>query len=226
MDNDIMLSWHDKLIEECIHYEKVGMGHINTYFWMSDPKHLCFTLSRYKFVSKMLSGKKSVLEIGCGDGFCVPIITQEVSMYNGIDISSKCIEIASANRPKSIIDRAEFEVHDISLSPYTSISESAFALDVMEHIPPEKETDVMDNVYKSLSEDSIFIIGTPNFYARNYSSSINRSIHLNYYTYEKLRDVLTIYFRNVFVFSMNDEVVHTGYYKMAHYLFGMGVGKR
>ena len=27
------------------------------------------------------------------------------------------------------------------------------------------------------------------------------------------------YFENVFLFSMNDEVVHTGFSPMAHYLF-------
>jgi hypothetical protein len=34
------------------------------------------------------------------------------------------------------------------------------------------------------------------------------------------------YFHNVFVFSMNDEVVHTGYYPMAHYLFAVCAGKK
>jgi hypothetical protein len=29
------------------------------------------------------------------------------------------------------------------------------------------------------------------------------------------------YFSRVFVFSMNDEVVHTGFYPMAQYLFVM-----
>jgi hypothetical protein len=37
---------------------------------------------------------------------------------------------------------------------------------------------------------------------------------------------MTRYFQNVFVFSMNDEVVHTGFSPMAHYLFAMGVGVR
>jgi hypothetical protein len=34
------------------------------------------------------------------------------------------------------------------------------------------------------------------------------------------------FFHNVFMFSMNDEVVHTGYHKMAHYLFALCCGKR
>ena len=29
-------------------------------------------------------------------------------------------------------------------------------------------------------------------------------------------------FHNVFIFGVNDEVVHTGFIKMAHYLIGMG----
>jgi hypothetical protein len=32
------------------------------------------------------------------------------------------------------------------------------------------------------------------------------------------------FFHNVFVFSMNDEVVHTGYSPMAHYLLALGCG--
>jgi hypothetical protein len=29
------------------------------------------------------------------------------------------------------------------------------------------------------------------------------------------------YFRNVFLFGMNDEVLHTGYYDMCHYLWAL-----
>ena len=32
------------------------------------------------------------------------------------------------------------------------------------------------------------------------------------------------YFENSFLFSMNDEVVHTGFGPMAHYLIILGVG--
>jgi hypothetical protein len=33
------------------------------------------------------------------------------------------------------------------------------------------------------------------------------------------------HFADVFIFSMNDEVVHTGFYALAHYLFALCVGK-
>ncbi len=39
-----------------------------------------------------------------------------------------------------------------------------------------------------------------------------------------MRELMSRYFVNMFVFSMNDEMVHTCYGLMAHYLIGMGVG--
>ena len=43
------------------------LGLMTNKIWQDDPKRMPITLSRYKFVSKMLEGKKNVLEVGCGD---------------------------------------------------------------------------------------------------------------------------------------------------------------
>ena len=40
--------------------------------WNQDPKRTLFTLARYKFVARMLSGRKHVLEVGCADAL-VPV---------------------------------------------------------------------------------------------------------------------------------------------------------
>jgi len=41
-----------------------------------------------------------------------------------------------------------------------------------------------------------------------------------------LKKTMEKHFANVFMFSMNDEVVHTGYHKMAHYLLALCCTKR
>ena len=53
--------------------------------WDQDPKRLLFVLSRYKFVAKMLTGKSSVLEVGCGDAFATRVVQQEVGEVFAID---------------------------------------------------------------------------------------------------------------------------------------------
>ena len=44
----------------------------------NDPKSILFTLSRHKFVSKMLKSKEKVLDIGCHDGLGSIIVKNEV----------------------------------------------------------------------------------------------------------------------------------------------------
>ena len=46
--------------------------------WFDDPQLMLFTLSRYKFVSRIFRGFDKVLEIGCGDAFYSCIVQQQV----------------------------------------------------------------------------------------------------------------------------------------------------
>ena len=65
-----------------------------SHLWRTDPRHLSFTLARYKHVAKFLHGKKNALEIGCGDGFAAGIVQQEVSVVHGLDFDNNFIESA------------------------------------------------------------------------------------------------------------------------------------
>ena len=54
------------------------LGLMTNQAWTDDPRHLVFTLARYKFVAKMMSGRDHVLEIGCADAFGTRLVLQEV----------------------------------------------------------------------------------------------------------------------------------------------------
>ena len=41
-----------------------------------------------------------------------------------------------------------------------------------------------------------------------------------------MRTLVSHFFHNVFLFSMNDEVVHTGFTPMAHYLLAIGSDRK
>ena len=82
----------------------------------------------------------------------------------------------------------------------------------------------MENQCASLKSGGICIVGTPNITAFKYAKEFNKLQHINSKGHKSLRQQMERYFENVFMFSMNDEVVHTGYGPMAHYLFAMGVG--
>ncbi|HUP77280.1 MAG TPA: hypothetical protein VM260_01875, partial [Pirellula sp.] len=63
----------------------IQLGLTTSHLWRSDPRHLGFLLARYKVVAKLLSGKSRVLEIGCGDGFAINVVLQEVGSVHAVD---------------------------------------------------------------------------------------------------------------------------------------------
>ena len=63
----------------------VPMSIRGSVMWRIDPKLLLFTLSRHKFVAKMLSGYQRVLEVGCGDAFASRLIHPEVKELHSLD---------------------------------------------------------------------------------------------------------------------------------------------
>ena len=64
-------------------FSRFGLMSPNT--WINDPTRTVFCMSRYKFVAKMLSGQKEVVEIGSGDGFFSKIAKQHVKNITLID---------------------------------------------------------------------------------------------------------------------------------------------
>jgi len=69
-------------------------------------------------------------------------------------------------------------------------------------------------------------LGIPSIESQTYASPASKEGHINCKTGKDLKLFLEKYFHNVFSFSMNDEVVHTGFEKMAHYLFVICCGAR
>lgn len=202
----------------------VVLGPYTSHIWRNDPRHLSFLFARYKFCAKMLVGKKTALEVGCGDSVGTPIVLQSVEKVHGIDFEPLVLE--DAEERNTYGNRCTYSVHDMTTAPVAGPFEAAFSLDVIEHIPPHLEELFLSNIADSLTENGVAILGTPNITAHQYASEGSRLGHINLKSGDTLRESLSRHFANVFIFSMNDEVVHTGFSPMAHYLLGMGVGKK
>lgn len=200
-------------------YGLTALGLMSNQVWHDDPKRLLFVLARYKFVAKMFAGMHAVLEVGCADAFGTRIVCQEVSSVTAIDFDPVFV--------KDVQERMEarwpFEcrVHNMLEGPVEGNFDGAYALDVIEHIPQEHEQRFVAHLAQSLREHGALIIGTPSLQSQVYASAPSREGHINCKDYPGLKKLLSQFFHNVFMFSMNDEVVHTGFAPMAHYLLAL-----
>lgn len=188
--------------------------------WEEDPRHLLFTLARYKFVAKMLAGRSRVLEVGCADGWATRVVAQTVGAVVAVDIDASMIEDART-RPDPRIRYLLADVFGDRMpdGPFGG----AYALDVIEHLPVADEQLFIDRLHASLGPHGVAIVGSPSLESQAHASPRSRAGHVNCKTQEDLRALLASRFPTVFMFSMNDEVVHTGFGQMAHYNMAVGV---
>jgi 2-polyprenyl-3-methyl-5-hydroxy-6-metoxy-1,4-benzoquinol methylase len=201
------------------------LGAPTSYSMTHDPKHICFVLARYKFCAKMLAGRKSVMEFGSGDGIGLPLLAKEVGRLHCVDWDERHLE--SIGR-RLLPHFPNVSLHHLDLNKQRAPFkvDAAFSIDVIEHLDPRKEARFFENLLASLPRDGVLVTGTPNASASAYASPCSAVQHINLKTHDGLRKLMEKYFRNVFMFGMNDEVLHTGYGPMCHYLWSVAAGKR
>jgi 2-polyprenyl-3-methyl-5-hydroxy-6-metoxy-1,4-benzoquinol methylase len=201
----------------------VKFGSRTQHSYVEDPKHLLFSLSRYKFVSKMFSGYKKVLEIGCGDAFGTSLVAQTVNEITATDLDERFIVELRKTHP--FANKINFIEKNFISDCLLGDFDGAFCLDVLEHIPKEFENLFITNILKSIDDDGDFIIGMPSLESQIYASALSKEGHVNCKTADELKKLMLSYYSKVFIFSMNDEVLHTGFAPMSHYIFALCVKK-
>jgi 2-polyprenyl-3-methyl-5-hydroxy-6-metoxy-1,4-benzoquinol methylase len=199
-------------------------GPMASFTWNTDPKRLLFVLSRYKFAAKILEGSENVVEVGCGDGFAARIVKQHVKNLLITDIDPRMVAYAEK------VQCAEFPVasrqHNFLRGPILDISEKfdgAYLLDVLEHISKEDEIIFLSNLKMCLAPGAKVVIGMPSLESQVYASAGSKAGHVNCKTKEDLLNTTQAVFQTVCCFSMNDEVMHTGFSRMSNYIFAVAV---
>ena len=203
-------------------FESFGLMH--NYTWKLDPRRMLFAFARYKFVAKMFEGFARVLEVGCGDASATRIVQQTVGKVTVTDFDKTFIDDIESRQQANW--RLDARVHDMVLSPIQESFDGIFCLDVLEHIEKSSEETFLRNICASLADHGSFIVGIPSLESQAYASDGSKAGHVNCKSGKELRDFLKRHFNSVFMFSMNDEVVHTGFFPMAHYLIAVCCDKK
>lgn len=210
---------------EALDPTELELGPYFAYQAMHQPRHLLFTLARYKFAAKLLAdkGPLDILELGCAEGLGTVMLTEGGHRVTAVDFDEKSIEHARRTLADHLsIDFRCEDFLDRSIGQFDAV----VSLDVIEHIEPSLEDQFMETVVSSLKPKGICILGTPNETASAYASKPSQIGHVNLYDHERFTALFHKHFHYVFSFGMNDELAHTGFPPMRHYLISLGCHKR
>jgi len=191
--------------------------------FLENPLMACIKLARYKFVAKMLSRNDVVLDLGCGNGLSSYFFSKSCKKVIGMDAYTDI----SAIGKKMTSNNLNFVKHDILKPPPPDILQEKIsvitAIDVIEHFYRDDAEVIIQAHSQLIPKNGMMIIGTPNKHSRKYRSKKSKDSHFYEYEPEELREICGKFFGRTLLFSMNDEVVHTGFDKLAWFFYVLAI---
>ena len=200
----------------------ITLGPYFSHIIQRSPRRLLHLLSYYKFAAKMIGNDKKIMDVGCSEGFGSIILSEFASSFLGVDIDGPAIDQAQKSFASA---KNKFQCTDF-LKADLGQFDAVTCFDVIEHIYPENEDTFLKRICSHLGDEGMTVIGTPCITSDQFASPWTKEGHVNLYSGERLKTSLERHFKKVVIFSANDEVVHTGYWPMAHYLLAVGFFRR
>jgi cyclopropane fatty-acyl-phospholipid synthase-like methyltransferase len=204
-------------------HPEITLGRYISYCYYKTPRRILHSMSYYKFASKLIGKGKKILDIGCNEGLGTWLLAKECGFAKGVDFDAQAIETAKSNFNHPTI---QFSAADIFEDQSGEHWDAVVNFDVIEHIYPAHAEQFMEALKGKLSPTGLAVIGTPSLVSQQFASEIARKGHVNVYSPERLEEMMRKHFEFVFLFAANDEIVHTGYLPLAHYLIAIGCKKR
>lgn len=115
-------------------------------------EYLCYQEHLKEKVTRL--APKSVLEVGCGDGYFLGGLPETIDNKVGVDLSEKAIAFAKAFHPS-----CDFRVEDAA--NITGTFDVVAAIEVLEHIPDELVSDFLRTCSDRVNDFGIVIISVP-----------------------------------------------------------------
>lgn len=205
-------------VKNRLNEDRLVLGPYFSYITRRTPRRLLHLLSYYKFAAKMIGNGQRVMDVGCSEGLGTLILAENANECLGVDLDEDAIDHAQASLGRDGLQFRCADVMEQRLGTFDAITN----FDVIEHIFPEHAANFVSILTQCLSDDGILVVGTPNINADQYASEITRAGHVNLYSADRLREELAAHFKRVFLFCGNDEMVHTGFAPLAHYIIAIG----
>ena len=158
-------------------------------------------INRYIFANTVVKDKK-VLDAACGTGYGSALMAKTAASVFGVDISDEAISYAKNNYNAPNIS---FSVADIASLPFEdNFFDVVISFETIEHVDTQKQEKFLSEVKRTLKNDGIFIVSTPN--RDVYKNRGENHFHVAELSFAEFKSFLDGKFQNVKIFSQKFEV--------------------
>ncbi|MBF0492357.1 MAG: class I SAM-dependent methyltransferase [Deltaproteobacteria bacterium] len=184
------------------------------------PLDFFILLARYKFAARLLEKQHRVIDAGGGSGLGAVFLSKFCKQVIAVDYDAELV--AHNQKEFSEIKNLEFKTLNLLKVPKNFPRFDALvSMDVVEHFPIKDSSKIVKNYVNLIKPGGFAVIGTPSAYSQSFASQRRLDSHFHEFEPDEFKSFLSKYFKNVFLFSMTDEVVSLTFPKMAWYLMAL-----
>ncbi len=168
-------------------YQKYG-----AYHW-EELTHNEIYRMKLDAVADFVHDKYTCLDIGCGDGAYIYVLSNKCKNIIGIDADYDAIRIAGSKIKEKMVTNCkciQMPISKITLQNLNADSQFdlVYAMDVIEHLPDPYE--LLQIAVSIVKPQGLVLIGTPIFL----SAELVSPYHVKEFTVQEIRDILSCYF--------------------------------
>jgi ubiquinone/menaquinone biosynthesis C-methylase UbiE len=142
----------------------------------------------FAYVEAAKKVQDNLLEVGCGIGRGLALLTEKVSHYTAIDKNQNLIEQLQKEYPQNTFIAQ-------NIPPFSTLKDNTYdfvvSFQVIEHI--QKDEDFIKEIYRVLKKGGKFLVTTPN----RLLSLTRNPWHIREYTSQELETLILKYFPKV-----------------------------
>jgi SAM-dependent methyltransferase len=170
--------------------------------------HIIYHLVRYKFVKGFINTSDELMDIACGTGYGVRMLSDFCKKAVGIDINGDTVDYAIKNYGGKNREFYQGDILNVK-GQYDIIT----CFETIEHVTKEEGLLVINNLKKCLKPHGILFVSTPKSLPKGELSAGRAEFHKFEYTYEDFSALLGNFFERPIIFSQTDEIITIGNYK-------------
>lgn len=179
--------------------------------WSLD--YLCYTKQIADFIIDF--NPKSILDVGCGDGRFLSLLSSEISNKVGCDLSERAISFAKAFNP-------EIDYRCVNAHSLTDKFDVVTAVEVLEHIPDDHISKFVSGLYNCTNPGGKIIICVPSTkmklqkkHYRHYDESLlDKHILLSGFDLKKITTVRVLRHRDI-IYKLYQIITANNFFSIA-----------
>lgn len=155
-------------------------------------------MQRYFFAKEFVKNK-IILDAACGEGYGSHVLNEEANKVYAIDLDENAIKEAQKKYREDNIQFTSSSIEKLQFKD--KMFDTIVSFETIEHVTEDIQKSFLKEVSRTLKEDGVFVVSTPNKYIYTDKVGVKNPYHQKEFYQKEFLEFLSEFFEYTYVFN-------------------------